>query len=367
MKKENEYCFPSYELNEIKEAFDSFDINRNGYIGVAELKEIFSIINEEVSDEELDEMIGLADKEGDGQVNWLNFYEFITGNAADEEIRKILEQDEDEEEDERKEGMIKPIQNAKIIGDLTRKGRKKGNLDFLKRDSDPGPTHDHEPDSDSGPHGLKTYNTNFIPIKDSNKSSRDHNEVTIKVHKKKNIVIKNQKDENSNPSQDDNNENDDIKADNFIRDMLKKNKKNQFNENNRVKLIDIDKAAPKPKLITINNNSEDSSSSSQGKKNANQDQGLIKEFDKKELTKEVSESIDEDKKEDNSKKKSDKTSDEISGRSNFVVFHRIKDGSVESEKERKNSKEKYKSVGSNEESDISKKNKTNSVVAYSYT
>lgn len=86
---ENDYNFPKYNTEEIKEAFDCFDINKNGYIGVAELKEIFSIINEEVSDEELDEMINLADKEGDGQVNWVNFYEFITGNGINEEIKLL--------------------------------------------------------------------------------------------------------------------------------------------------------------------------------------------------------------------------------------------------------------------------------------
>ena len=47
----NDYCFPKYTNEEIKEAFDLFDINKNEYIGVEELKEIFSILNENVSDE----------------------------------------------------------------------------------------------------------------------------------------------------------------------------------------------------------------------------------------------------------------------------------------------------------------------------
>ena len=66
--QKTEYCFPNYEAEQIKEAFDIFDINRNGYIGVDELKESFTIINEEVSEEELNEMIGLTDKEGDGKL-----------------------------------------------------------------------------------------------------------------------------------------------------------------------------------------------------------------------------------------------------------------------------------------------------------
>ena len=91
--QKNEYCFPNYETEQLKEAFDIFDINRNGYIGVDELKEIFTIINEEVLEEELNEMIGLADKEGDGQVNWLNFYEFINGINEDIKRMKRIEEE----------------------------------------------------------------------------------------------------------------------------------------------------------------------------------------------------------------------------------------------------------------------------------
>lgn len=101
----NDYCFPSYDASEIKEAFDCFDINKNGYIGVNELKEIFSIIGEDVTNEELDEMIGIADKEGDGQVNWLNFYEFLTGNAMNKEIKQlVLEMNEVSQQEEGNEG-----------------------------------------------------------------------------------------------------------------------------------------------------------------------------------------------------------------------------------------------------------------------
>jgi Ca2+-binding EF-hand superfamily protein len=78
----NEYFFPKFEESDIKEAFDCFDINSNGYISVDELRTIFQELNEDVSDEELDEMIKLADSEGDGQVNWIAFYQFVTGNVS---------------------------------------------------------------------------------------------------------------------------------------------------------------------------------------------------------------------------------------------------------------------------------------------
>ena len=34
-------------------------------------------------------MISLADKEGDGQVNWVNFYEFISGKIINEDIKQM--------------------------------------------------------------------------------------------------------------------------------------------------------------------------------------------------------------------------------------------------------------------------------------
>ena len=34
-------------------------------------------------------MISLADKEGDGQVNWVNFYEFISGKMINQGIKDM--------------------------------------------------------------------------------------------------------------------------------------------------------------------------------------------------------------------------------------------------------------------------------------
>ena len=134
--QKNEYCFPNYETEQIKEAFDIFDINRNGYIGVDELKEIFTIINEEVSEEELNEMIGLADKEGDGQVNWLNFYEFINGNGINEDIKRMKRID-DEEEIEYEDGddYKKNNKKFKLIGENNFDSQKNSNLNESINDS----------------------------------------------------------------------------------------------------------------------------------------------------------------------------------------------------------------------------------------
>lgn len=39
---------------EIKETFELFDLNKNGYVGAAEIRYILDIVGEEVSDEEID-------------------------------------------------------------------------------------------------------------------------------------------------------------------------------------------------------------------------------------------------------------------------------------------------------------------------
>ena len=85
----NNYIFPEYKEEQIKEAFDVFDFNGNNFISANELKEIFQYIKEEVTEEELDEMINLADKEGDGQVNWVNFYEFISGKTISTDVKNM--------------------------------------------------------------------------------------------------------------------------------------------------------------------------------------------------------------------------------------------------------------------------------------
>lgn len=52
--------------DEIKEAFFTFDMNGNGYIGAAEIRFVLDALGEDVTDEEIDEMIRLLDADGDG-------------------------------------------------------------------------------------------------------------------------------------------------------------------------------------------------------------------------------------------------------------------------------------------------------------
>jgi Ca2+-binding EF-hand superfamily protein len=64
---------------EIYEAFKAFDLDKNNFIGAAEIKHVVINIGEQVTDEEVDEMIRMVDSDGDGQVSWPEFYSMVTG------------------------------------------------------------------------------------------------------------------------------------------------------------------------------------------------------------------------------------------------------------------------------------------------
>jgi len=64
---------------EIWEAFQAFDLDKNNFVGAAEIRHVLINIGEQVTDEEVDEMIRMVDKDGDGQVGFEEFFEMVTG------------------------------------------------------------------------------------------------------------------------------------------------------------------------------------------------------------------------------------------------------------------------------------------------
>jgi len=64
---------------EILEAFKAFDLDKNNFVGAAEIRHVLINIGEQVTDEEVDEMIRMVDSDGDGQVSWEEFYAMVTG------------------------------------------------------------------------------------------------------------------------------------------------------------------------------------------------------------------------------------------------------------------------------------------------
>eukprot|EP00164_Ancoracysta_twista_P006044 GFYU01008336.1.p1 GENE.GFYU01008336.1~~GFYU01008336.1.p1 ORF type:complete len:373 (-),score=125.01 GFYU01008336.1:188-1306(-) len=70
-----EYLQTHYTSDDVRNAFRSFDLDKNGFIGARELRHILISIGEEVTDEEVDEMISLVDNDGDGQISPAEFFQ----------------------------------------------------------------------------------------------------------------------------------------------------------------------------------------------------------------------------------------------------------------------------------------------------
>ena len=51
---------------QIKEAFFTFDVSGNGFVGASEIRFVLDALGENVTDEEIDEMIRMIDADGDG-------------------------------------------------------------------------------------------------------------------------------------------------------------------------------------------------------------------------------------------------------------------------------------------------------------
>ena len=62
--------------DEIHEIFKVFDKEGNGFISVAELSHVMTSLGEELTEEEVKEMIKEADIDGDGQVSYEDFKKF---------------------------------------------------------------------------------------------------------------------------------------------------------------------------------------------------------------------------------------------------------------------------------------------------
>eukprot|EP00397_Hematodinium_sp_SG-2012_P045623 GEMP01051305.1.p1 GENE.GEMP01051305.1~~GEMP01051305.1.p1 ORF type:complete len:349 (+),score=58.26 GEMP01051305.1:33-1049(+) len=62
-----------YTEEEIKMAFDTFDLDKNKFVGCSEVRHCLSLIGEEATDAEIDEMIRMCDVDGDGQVTFNEF------------------------------------------------------------------------------------------------------------------------------------------------------------------------------------------------------------------------------------------------------------------------------------------------------
>ena len=70
----------SEQAEELKKAFAVMDTNGDGVVTKEELKNLLKGLGEDVSDEVVDEMIKMADENGDGKIQ---FEEFVKAATAE--------------------------------------------------------------------------------------------------------------------------------------------------------------------------------------------------------------------------------------------------------------------------------------------
>ena len=68
----------SDQAAELKKAFDVMDANKDGVVTKDELKSLLKGLGEEVTDEVVDEMIAIADENGDGKIQFEEFVKAAT-------------------------------------------------------------------------------------------------------------------------------------------------------------------------------------------------------------------------------------------------------------------------------------------------
>ena len=69
----------------LKKAFNFFDRDKNGYLSIHELQEVFKNFDDLVSMFEFnvfDDLLAQVDKDKDGKVNWQEFLEMMTQEAT---------------------------------------------------------------------------------------------------------------------------------------------------------------------------------------------------------------------------------------------------------------------------------------------
>lgn len=78
----------SEENREIKDAFEYFDKNGDGFITAIEIKQVMGELGQEVSQEQAEQMLAEVDKEGSGRVTLQRFKSMLLSDDTDGSIIK---------------------------------------------------------------------------------------------------------------------------------------------------------------------------------------------------------------------------------------------------------------------------------------
>ena len=68
--------------DELRAAFEVFDPNKTGFIPAAELREVMKTLGECLTDEQVDEMIRMADVDGTGRVDYGLYIRLVFADAS---------------------------------------------------------------------------------------------------------------------------------------------------------------------------------------------------------------------------------------------------------------------------------------------
>merc|ERR1711934_520189 len=79
------------QVEEIREAFNLFDADQSGAVDVRELKAAMRALGFEVKKEELKKMIADIDTSGDGDIDFGEFLEMMTGKMGEKDSREDIE------------------------------------------------------------------------------------------------------------------------------------------------------------------------------------------------------------------------------------------------------------------------------------
>jgi len=80
-------------LEELKEAFEIFDKNKDGSISVSELEKILKSLGEKATRDEVKQMVAKVDKDGDGNISFDEFVALMATakSSSDAEMRQAFD------------------------------------------------------------------------------------------------------------------------------------------------------------------------------------------------------------------------------------------------------------------------------------
>jgi calmodulin len=85
-KQEEVLAIPEEKIQEYKEAFDMFDVDKSGHITANELFKVMKNMGNDLTLKEIKQMIAELDEDGSGEIGFNEFITFIKRTQVHEEI-----------------------------------------------------------------------------------------------------------------------------------------------------------------------------------------------------------------------------------------------------------------------------------------